>query len=364
MKQILIVFLLSPLLLLAQKGKREKSKSAPAQATQAQPAKDRFTIEGELPGYPDGTTVDLINNQNGMPEATTQLKEGKFMLTGVQPFPDFKMLSVGKKPPYLVLFLDNSDLKIKWPAGKTPDEAEVSGSTMHAEYVQYNKMAREYDKVFTGETKVDSATAMRISAEMAGFANQHPHAYISLLAIYRQYQLLNDVDVLEAGYKKLDPAIQQSPMGGYIAQQIQEGNRFRIGKPVADFAQADTSGKMIRLSSFKGKYVLVDFWASWCGPCRQENPNVVAAFNRYKNKNFTVFGVSLDKSKDPWIQAIQNDNLTWTHVSDLKGWANEVAKQFGITSIPQNLLIDPNGNLVAKNLRGPALDAKLEALIK
>lgn len=364
MKQILIVLFLSPAILFAQKSKQGKSKTAPTTIVSNTTAPDRFTIEGELTGYPDGTTVDLINNQNGMPEATTQVKDGKFLLTGVQPFPDFKMISVGKKPPYLVLFLDNSNVKIKLNAGKPLDEAEVSGSTVHEEYVRYNRMAKGYDKVFTGETKVDSATAMHICAEMAGFANQNPKAYISLLAIYRQYQILNDVDVLETGYKKLDPAIQQSPMGGYIAQQIAEGNRFRIGRPVADFSQADTSGKMISLSSFKGKYVLVDFWASWCGPCRQENPNVVAAFNRYKNKNFTVFGVSLDKTKDPWIQAILTDNLTWTHVSDLKGWGNEVAKQFGITSIPQNLLIDPNGNLVGKNLRGAALEAKLEALIK
>ena len=109
---------------------------------------------------------------------------------------------------------------------------------------------------------------------------------------------------------------------------------------------------------------MVDFWASWCGPCRQENPNVVATYHKFKDKNFTVLGVSLDKTKDPWVEAIKADGLTWTHVSDLKGWNNAVSQKFEIFSIPQNFLIDPKGNLIAKNLRGPALEAKLAELIK
>jgi peroxiredoxin len=132
-----------------------------------------------------------------------------------------------------------------------------------------------------------------------------------------------------------------------------------IGQPAPEIALPNPDGKVVSLSSMKGKYVLVDFWAKWCGPCRQENPNVVRVFNKYKDKGFTVFGVSLDRTKEDWLRAIKEDNLTWTHVSDLKWWKSEAAKTYSITAIPFSLLIDPNGVIIAKNLRGPALESKL-----
>jgi peroxiredoxin len=132
-----------------------------------------------------------------------------------------------------------------------------------------------------------------------------------------------------------------------------------VGQPAPEIALPDPEGKVITLSSMKGKYVLLDFWAKWCGPCRQENPNVVRAYNKYKDKGFTVFGVSLDRNKADWLQAIKEDNLTWTHVSDLKFWQSEAAKTYNITGIPFSLLLDPNGVIIAKNLRGAALDKKL-----
>src|SRR5690606_23321862 len=128
----------------------------------------------------------------------------------------------------------------------------------------------------------------------------------------------------------------------------------------------DTTGKPVSLSDFRGQYVLLDFWASWCGPCRAENPNIVKAFNKYKDKNFTVLGVSLDAKEQnaAWLAAIKKDNLTWTQVSDLKGWENEVAKQYGIRAIPQNYLIDPSGKIIAKNVRGGALERTLQGILK
>lgn len=132
-----------------------------------------------------------------------------------------------------------------------------------------------------------------------------------------------------------------------------------IGQPAPEISLPGPDGKVIPLSSMKGKYVLVDFWAKWCGPCRQENPNVVAAFQKFKDKGFTVYGVSLDRNREDWLQAIQQDKLTWTHVSDLKYWQSEAAKTYNITGIPFSLLLDPNGVIIDKNLRGAALHAKL-----
>jgi peroxiredoxin len=135
-----------------------------------------------------------------------------------------------------------------------------------------------------------------------------------------------------------------------------------IGQPAPEISLPDTTGKIVKLSSMKGKYVLVDFWAKWCGPCRMENPNVVRAFHKYKDKGFTVFGVSLDRSKQDWMNAIKQDGLTWTHVSDLKYWQSEAAKTYNITGIPFSLLLDPNGIIIGKSLRGAALDNKLNEI--
>jgi peroxiredoxin len=164
-------------------------------------------------------------------------------------------------------------------------------------------------------------------------------------------------------YDTLTPAVKKSYFGTKLGEMVASTAKTAIGQTAPDFTQNDPTGKPVSLSSFRGQYVLVDFWASWCGPCRQENPNIVKAYNTYKDKGFTILGVSLDKEKEAWEKAIVDDKLTWNHVSDLKFWENSAARLYNIQSIPASFLLDKEGKIIAKDLRGEALEAKLFELM-
>lgn len=198
------------------------------------------------------------------------------------------------------------------------------------------------------------------------FIQQNPQSFASLDAV-RSFAgpSPNYYEVMPL-FNSLAPAIQNTDNGRNYKLALEKLKVTSVGSVAPDFTQNDPAGKSVSLSSLRGKYVLLDFWASWCGPCRQENPNVVKAYNQYKAKNFTVLGVSLDKpeGKTAWLQAIKDDGLTWNHVSDLKYWNNEAAALYGVHSIPGNFLIDPTGKIVAKNLRGEDLEQTLAKLLK
>lgn len=168
-------------------------------------------------------------------------------------------------------------------------------------------------------------------------------------------------DQLAERFKKDNP---NSPHAQALIGRVTRIKGVMVGSVAPDIALSDTTGKAVPLSSLRGKYVLLDFWASWCGPCRAENPNVVRMYNKFKDKGFTIYSVSLDRTKGEWERAIRNDNLPWTHVSDLKFWQSAAAQQYGVQAIPATFLLDKEGKIIAKNLRGDALEAKLDEVLK
>lgn len=197
------------------------------------------------------------------------------------------------------------------------------------------------------------------------FITEHPDSYISLVKL-DAYSYSGDYQNIELLYNHLTGRLKQTALAQKLATKLPRIKAIAIGATAPDFTEADTSGKMISLSSLRGKYVLVDFWASWCHPCRAENPNILKAFNQYKDKNFTVIGVSLDGpgERNNWLAAIKADGLPWAQVSDLKAWDDRAAVLYLINGIPQNFLIDPNGKIIAKELRADDLEKELAKNIK
>lgn len=194
--------------------------------------------------------------------------------------------------------------------------------------------------------------------------NPDSQAYrFGLGAIVQTLKSKNHPAYIEYGNQYLEKyGDEKQPYMVELKSNIDNAKNFLIGAVAPDFEQNTLDGQPMKLSSLRGKVVLVDFWASWCGPCRRENPHVVKLYDKYKNKGFEVLGVSLDRTKDKWEKAIAKDKLTWSHVSDLKGWKNQVAKQYSVTSIPHTILLDQEGRILARNLRGADLDAKLKEL--
>jgi peroxiredoxin len=343
----------------------------------------QYVIKGKIAGS-DSTEFFLLKRTAGKTDTINSaiLKKGSFTMKGpAVEYPQMVLLSAKDPRQRIQFYLENAEITIEGTLDSLYN-AEVTGSKTQDEYKsliaknkvfsdRYSEIVKQFQEA---NQKGDPARAAELRKQMESveaemmemqkeFVKNNPASYLtpSLLS-----GLAYDMDPaeIEEAIANLDTALAKHPQIVAMAQRAQAMKVVSIGQKAPDFTMNDVEGNPVSLSSKLGpKLLLLDFWAAWCGPCRQENPNIVKVYQEFNKKGFDVFGVSLDQTKDAWVKAIADDNLTWTHVSDLQYWSNAAAKVYAVNSIPASFLLDETGTIIARNLRGDALYDKVKEVL-
>jgi peroxiredoxin len=343
-----------------------------------------YVLSGTIEGVDSGAVI-LFNVQKGEENEpdTAKIIKGHFELKGFAAEPELAFLALvqeqGPRQPPLPLYLEAGKITVQAPkdslyTGKVTGAASQKDldkfnalvkpleEKQKALYQQYQEVAPTGDAAKMGEIqKAYEALQDENKALVTKFVKENPSSYVAAFQLAQVFAYAEEVvpTELEPLYNGLDEKIKGSHFGKVVKDALDKAKSTAIGGVAPNFTLNDVNGKPVSLASFKGKYTLLDFWASWCQPCRMENPTVVKAYDTYKSKGFDILSVSLDDKKENWEKAIAQDKLAWTHVSDLKGWKSEAAALYGVKAIPMNYLLDKDGKIIAKSLRGEDLIKKL-----